>query len=69
MRVAAIEDFVISCGAVVPLDVETFDEIIDFLTDGEPDAELASLADDRRFAASLYELAIELGMMDRIAYR
>jgi hypothetical protein len=69
IRIAPIEDFVISSGAIVPLDAEAFDEIIDVLTDGEPDAELASLADDRRFAASLYELAIELGMMDRIAYR
>jgi hypothetical protein len=69
IRVAPIEDFVISSGAIVPLDAEVFEEIIDFLTDGEPDAELASLADDRRFAASVYELAIELGMMDRIAYR
>jgi hypothetical protein len=43
--------------------------IIDFLTDGAPDAELAALADDRRFAASLYELAIELGLMSFVAYR
>jgi hypothetical protein len=69
IRVAPIEEFVITCGAVVPLDIETFEEIIDFLTDGAPDAELAALADDRRFAASLYELAIELGLMSFIAYR
>jgi hypothetical protein len=69
MRVAPIEDFLITCGAVVPLDIETFEEIIDFLTDGAPDAELAALADDRRFAASLYELAIELGLMSFVAYR
>lgn len=53
----------------MPLDIEIFEEIIDFLTDGGPDAELAGLADDRRFAASLYELAIELGLMSFIAYR
>jgi hypothetical protein len=69
MRVAPIEAFVITCGAVVPLDSETFEEIIDFLTDGAPGAELAALADDRRFAASLYELAIELGLMSFVAYR
>jgi hypothetical protein len=69
MRVAPIEEFLITCGAVVPLDIETFEEIIDFLTDGAPDAELAALADDRRFAASLYELAIELGLMSFVAYR
>jgi hypothetical protein len=69
MRVAPIEEFLITCGAVVPLDIETFEGIIDFLTDGAPDAELAALADDRRFAASLYELAIELGLMSFVAYR
>ena len=69
MRVAPIEGFVITCGAVVPLNIETFKEMIDFLTDGVPDAELAALADGRRFAASLYELAIELGLMSSITYR
>jgi len=69
MRVAPIEEFVITCGAVVPLSIETFEEIIDFLTDGALDVKLAALADDRRFAASLYDLAIELGLMSFIAYR
>jgi hypothetical protein len=69
MRVAPIEEFVITCGAIVPIRIEIFDEIIDFLTDGAPDAELAALADNRRFAASIYELAIELGLMRFIAYQ
>jgi hypothetical protein len=69
MRVAPIEEFVITCGAVVPINTETFEEIIDFLTDAAPAAELAALADNWRFAASLYELAIELGLMRFVAYR
>jgi hypothetical protein len=69
MRVAPIEDFVVSCGVVVPLGAQAFKDIIDFLTDGEPDADLALLADDRRFAASLYKMAIEFGLMDRVEYR
>ena len=69
MRVAPIEDFVITCGAVVPMDFETFEGIIEFLTDGVPDAELAALADRWRFAATLYELAIELELMSSIIYR
>jgi hypothetical protein len=69
MRVAPVEEFVITCGAVVPIDIEIFEGIIDFLTDGAPDAELAALADHWRFAASLYELAIELGLMNFVAYR
>jgi hypothetical protein len=69
MRVAPIEDFAMTCGVVVPISIEIFEEIVDFLTDGAPDAGLAALADDWRFAASLYELAIELGMMNCITYR
>jgi hypothetical protein len=69
MRVAPIEEFVITCGAVVPMSIETYEEIIDFLTDGEPNAELAAFADNRRFATSLYELAIELELMSFVAYR
>jgi len=69
IRIAPIEDFVISCGVVVPLGGQAFKDIINFLTDGESDADLAALADDRRFAASLYEIAIEFGLMDRVAYR
>jgi hypothetical protein len=69
MRVAPIEDFVITCGAAVPMDFEIFEAMIKFLTDGVPDAELAALADRWRFAALLYELAIELGLMSSIMYR
>jgi hypothetical protein len=69
MRVAPIEDFVITCGAVVPFNGETFEEIIDVLTDGVPVAERAALADRWRFAASLYELAIRLELMSFIIYR
>jgi len=39
------------------------------LISAAPKAELAALADHRRFAASIYELAIELGLMSFIAYR
>ena len=67
MRVAPIEDFVITCGAAVPMDFGIFEGIIAFLTDG--DAELAALADRWRFAASLYELAIRLELMSSIIYR
>lgn len=69
MRVAPIEGFAITCGAVVPLDIETFAGIVDFLTDGAADAELRALADDWRFAASVYALAIELELMKSVIYR
>jgi len=69
IRIAPIEDVVINCGAIVPLADKTCEEIIDVLTDGKADAGRAALANDRRFAASVYQMAIELGMMDRIGYR
>lgn len=69
IRIAPIEDFVISCGAIAPLGAQAFMDVIHFLTDGAPDADLAPLADDRRFAASLYKMAIEFGLMDRVDYR
>jgi hypothetical protein len=69
MRVAPIEDFVISCGAVVPINLATMEECIDVLLSTVSKSELAALADHRRFAASIYELAIELGLMNFITYR
>jgi hypothetical protein len=69
MRVAPIEEFVITCGAVVPIDHATMEECIALLISAASKAELAALADHRRFAASIYELAIELGLMNFVAYR
>jgi len=51
------------------MDGGIFEAIIEFLTDGAPDAELAALADRWRFAASLYELAILLELMSSIIFR
>ncbi len=69
MRVAPIEEFVITCGAVVPINPATMEECIDVLLGAASKSELAALADHRRFAASIYELAIELGLMNFITYR
>jgi hypothetical protein len=69
MRVAPIEEFVITCGAVVPIDRATMEGCIALLISAASKAELTALADHRRFAASIYELAIELGLMSFIAYR
>jgi hypothetical protein len=69
MRVAPIEEFVITCGAVVPIDHATMEECIALLISAASKAELAALADHRRFAVSIYELAIELGLMNFVDYR
>ena len=68
MRVAPIDPFVVTCGAVVPLDAETGDALVGLLAGGGIEVELAALADDPRFAASVYELAVELELMSRVAY-
>jgi hypothetical protein len=69
MRVAPIEEFVITCGAVVPIDHATMEACIALLISAASKAELAALADHRRFAVSIYELAIELGLMNFVDYR
>jgi hypothetical protein len=69
MRVAPIEEFVINCGAVVPMGGGILEEIIELLIGGVVEAERAALADHRRFAAALYALAIELELMSSIIYR
>jgi hypothetical protein len=69
MRVAPIEEFVITCGAIVPINPATMEDCFDVLIGAASKAELAALADHRRFAASIYELAIELGLMSFVAYR
>jgi hypothetical protein len=69
MRVAPIEEFVITCGAIVPINPATMEDCFNVLIRAASKAELAALADHRRFAASIYELAIELGLMSFVAYR
>ncbi|MDB5555693.1 MAG: hypothetical protein JWL86_5677 [Rhizobium sp.] len=68
MRVAPFDGFAITCGAIVPINSEIFDAFADVLTADVSEAGLAALADDRRFAASLYQCAISFGMTDFVAY-
>lgn len=69
MRVARIETFMMTCGAVVPLDSAIVEELIAYLEDGVTGLDFAALANDSRFATSIYELAIELDLMSLVAYR
>jgi hypothetical protein len=68
MRVAPIDAFVMTCGAVVPIDAETGDELVGLLAGGGTEVELTALADDPRFALSVYKLAVELELMSRVTY-
>lgn len=69
MRVAPVEDFVMTCGAVAPMEADTIEAAINFFAESAPDAKLADLVDDWRFIASLYKLAIEYGLMSSLAYQ
>jgi hypothetical protein len=69
MRLAAPDVFAISCGVAVPIDEDTLDEIFDLLTDGGDVEDLAPLADDPKFAQSVYQLALELGLTASVSYR
>jgi hypothetical protein len=68
MRVAPIDAFVVTCGAIVPIDAETGDELVGLLAGVGTRAERAALVDHPRFAASVYKLAVELELMSRVAY-
>jgi hypothetical protein len=69
MRLASPDTFAISCGVAVPIDEDTLDEIFGIITDRGEDDSLARLADDPRFARSVYQLALELGLTATVRYR
>jgi hypothetical protein len=66
-RLARPDTFAITCGVLVPIDPETWRELA-FLID-EADATPAELADDPRFAESLYQLALQLDLTEYVRYR
>ena len=68
MRVAPIEGFVVTCGAVIPVDGEAAEVLTRFLADVGDDDILPMLADDPRFADFVYGLAIEFALMDGVIY-
>ena len=62
-------DFAMTCGVVIPVDVELIEEA---LLDGAAwlrHANPSQLADDPRFATALYRSAIEAGIMDNVVFR
>jgi hypothetical protein len=52
---------------IVPIDEDTLDEIFGFIAHRGEDDSLARLADDPRFARSVYQL--ELGLTATVSYR
>jgi hypothetical protein len=58
-----------TCGVVVPVDVELMEEVFDdvfaWLRHDDPDR----LASDPRFATAIYRSAITAGIMDGVEFR
>lgn len=68
MRLARPDAFAIGCGTALPIDDETLDELLDYLTD-DGDDDLSAVADHPLFAESVYRLALETGLTDLVGYR
>ena len=66
-RLATLDTFAITCGVLVPIDSETLRELANVID--QADDEPAELADDPRFAESIYRLAIELNLTEYVRYR
>jgi hypothetical protein len=66
-RLARPETFAITCGVLVAVDPETLSELASLIDDA--DAVPAELADDPRFAESLYKLALQLDLTEYVSYR
>ena len=66
-RVIVLDDFAMTCGVVLPVDLvmlkEVLAEVQYCLRGGR-----TRMADDRRFAAAIYRNAVELGVIDDVAF-
>ena len=67
MRVIMPEAFAMTCGVIVPVDAmlrdEVFEEVLGRIR-GEADA----IANDRRFATTIYRMAVLEGLMDQVGF-
>jgi hypothetical protein len=68
-RVAPIEDFVMTCGLIVPFDQLMTLDMEAFLTNKEEQAILTQQADDRRLPERICKTAIRRGLMERVGYQ
>jgi hypothetical protein len=68
-RLSIPAEFAITCGVVVPIDGLLLDQVLHAGMAWMRNADPASLADDPRFAASVYRAAIAGHVMERVQYR
>lgn len=67
MRLATPDAFSMTSGVIVPVDAMLMEDVFDEVlprAGGEPD----KIAEDRRFATSIYRFALEDGFMDYVAF-
>jgi hypothetical protein len=66
-RICVPENFAMTCGVIVPVDKDLLEEVLlDTLAwrHGSPE----QVAQDARFAAAIYRAAVDIGLMERVAY-
>jgi hypothetical protein len=67
-RVAAIEDFSVLCGAIVPFDDEMAAEMEFSLVSAEDQTALIRRADKGKLAEQIYRIAVKRELMNRVEY-
>ena len=67
MRVIMPEAFARTCGVIVPVDAMLLDEVFEEVL-GRIRGEADAIANDRRFATTIYRMAVLEGLMDQVGF-
>ena len=67
MRVIMPEAFAMTCGVIVPVDAMLLDEVFEEVL-GRIRGEADAIANDRRFATTIYRMAVLEGLMDQVDF-
>ena len=67
MRVIMPEAFAMTCGVIVPVDAMLLDEVFEEVL-GRIRGEADAIANDRRFATTIYRMAVLEGLMDQVGF-
>src|SRR5260370_258524 len=68
-RLYAHEQFSMTAGVNVPFDLALIEDLYDALPRRLGETRLTALIDDRRFAETIYRVALADGIMDRVTYQ
>lgn len=67
MRVIMPEAFAMTCGVIVPVDAMLLDEVFEEVL-GRIRGEADAIANDRRFATTIYRMAVLEGLIDQVGF-